>query len=51
MPGEVGHVTISIGTARWPDDGSDSATVLKCADQALYQAKTSGRNKVVAWTV
>jgi len=51
MPGEVGHVTISIGTARWPDDGSDSATVLKCADQALYQAKTSGRNKVVAWTL
>ncbi|MNT49481.1 putative diguanylate cyclase YcdT [compost metagenome] len=49
MPGQVGHVTVSIGTARWPDDGSDPGAVLKCADQALYLAKTSGRNKVVVW--
>ncbi|MBB1593540.1 sensor domain-containing diguanylate cyclase [Achromobacter sp. UMC46] len=49
MPGGVGHVTVSIGTARWPDDGDDPGAVLKCADQALYQAKASGRNKVVVW--
>nr|WP_315528081.1 sensor domain-containing diguanylate cyclase [uncultured Achromobacter sp.] len=49
MPGGVGHVTVSIGAARWPDDGKDPDTVLKCADQALYRAKTSGRDKVVAW--
>lgn len=49
MPGGVGHVTVSIGAARWPDDGNEPDTVLKRADQALYQAKTSGRDKVVAW--
>ncbi len=49
MPGGVGHVTVSIGAARWPDDGNDPDTVLKRADQALYQAKMSGRDKVVAW--
>ncbi|KAG1448477.1 hypothetical protein G6F57_016837 [Rhizopus arrhizus] len=48
MPGGVGHVTVSIGAARWPDDGNDPDTVLKRADQALYQAKTSGRDKVRA---
>lgn len=47
MPGEVGHVTISIGVARWPDDDADVDKVLERADQALYQAKSSGRNKVV----
>lgn len=50
MPGEVGHITISIGVARWPDNDADADQVLDLADQALYQAKTSGRNKVVMWT-
>lgn len=49
MPGGVGHVTVSIGAARWPDDDADAGAVLKCADQALYQAKTTGRNQVVTW--
>jgi two-component system, cell cycle response regulator len=40
-------VTLSIGLAalRGPDDGS--ASLLKRADQALYQAKREGRNRVV----
>ncbi len=37
-------VTTSIGIALYPDDGLDSSTLLRSADQALYQAKKSGRN-------
>lgn len=49
MPGQVGHVTVSIGVARWPDHGEETGQVLERADQALYQAKTSGRNQAVLW--
>ena len=40
-------VTVSIGVASYeaPDDTSHS--ILKRADDALYQAKNTGRNKVV----
>ncbi|MGG4603914.1 sensor domain-containing diguanylate cyclase [Paenalcaligenes sp. Me131] len=47
MP-EVGHITISLGVAVSATDGSDSATVLKQADEKLYQAKRNGRNRVEA---
>ncbi|HEX7557235.1 MAG TPA: sensor domain-containing diguanylate cyclase [Leptolinea sp.] len=40
-------VTISLGVAIFPDDGSNSATVLKAADMALYSAKREGRDRVV----
>ncbi len=43
---KVGRVTISIGAARFkPND--DEHTLFKRADDALYQAKQTGRNKVV----
>lgn len=38
------NVTISIGIAIFPQDGNNSATLLECADQALYQAKKAGKN-------
>ena len=41
-------VTVSIGTAEFPADGSDLETVIDSADQRLYEAKHSGRNKVVS---
>lgn len=44
VPG-VGHLTISIGVAF--GDGEPEA-VLKSADERLYQAKQTGRNRVVA---
>jgi diguanylate cyclase (GGDEF)-like protein len=41
-----GMVTVSMGIAAFPEDGSDSSTLLHRADDALYQAKNGGRNRV-----
>jgi diguanylate cyclase (GGDEF)-like protein len=38
------HVTLSIGISVFPIDGSDSQTLLKLADMAMYRAKETGRN-------
>jgi diguanylate cyclase (GGDEF)-like protein len=40
-------ITVSIGVAQWPDDGSDARAVIEAADRRLYQAKQAGRNRVV----
>ncbi len=44
-----GQVTLSIGVSTYPVDGSDSETLISRADQAMYQAKESGRNQVVCY--
>ncbi|HHW4980939.1 TPA: diguanylate cyclase [Legionella anisa] len=41
-------VTISIGIAFYPYDGKKVDDLISKADEALYQAKKMGRNKVVA---
>jgi diguanylate cyclase (GGDEF)-like protein len=41
-----GMVTVSMGIAAFPEDGSDSSTLLHRADEALYKAKNGGRNRV-----
>jgi diguanylate cyclase (GGDEF)-like protein/PAS domain S-box-containing protein len=38
------YIGTSIGVALFPQDGSDPITLLRHADQALYQAKKQGRN-------
>ncbi len=40
------NVTISIGVAEYLGDGTDVEEVIKKADEALYKAKSSGRNRV-----
>lgn len=40
------HVTISIGIAVAPGHGADMKTLVAAADQALYRAKETGRNRV-----
>ena len=38
--------TVSIGVATCPDHAGDARGVLRCADEALYQSKTRGKNVV-----
>lgn len=39
-------VTLSIGAVTFPDDTEDRASLLGLADESLYHAKRSGRNRV-----
>jgi len=41
------HKTISIGGALYPEDCQEGMECIKLADKALYEAKNSGRDKVV----
>jgi len=38
------HISVSIGITDYPDDGLDYDTLLNNADQAMYQAKSNGRD-------
>jgi diguanylate cyclase (GGDEF)-like protein/PAS domain S-box-containing protein len=44
----LGVVTVSIGVASFPNHGHTLADLITSADNALYRAKTDGRNRVVA---
>ncbi len=41
-----GRVTISVGIASFPEDAADGLSLVHQADQALYEAKQQGRNRV-----
>ena len=41
-----GNMTVSVGVAVFPDNGTSSETILKAVDQALYKAKGAGRDRV-----
>jgi diguanylate cyclase (GGDEF)-like protein len=40
------EISSSIGIALFPEDGEDALTIAKNADDAMYRAKQTGRNKV-----
>ena len=40
------HSTFSAGVAGYPEHGAEGETILHAADQALYQSKRDGRNRV-----
>jgi diguanylate cyclase (GGDEF)-like protein len=42
-----GTITLSVGVASVPEDGQTSEAAIEAADEALYQAKRDGRNRVV----
>ncbi len=46
IPGSELRVTISIGAASFPEDGTTPETLLESADTFLYRAKQTGRNRV-----
>ena len=39
-------LTVSVGLAAYPDDGAKDVDVVRKANEAVYRAKVSGRNKV-----
>src|SRR5262249_19780620 len=45
VEGQELYVTISMGVALYPQDGTDGAALQRRADEALYRAKQLGRNR------
>jgi diguanylate cyclase len=43
------QVTISIGVAAIPENADSTERLIRCADKALYRAKSGGRNQVAAF--
>jgi two-component system cell cycle response regulator len=43
-------VTLSLGLSFFPKDAADKEELISFADQALYKAKSLGRNRTVAWS-
>ena len=46
----VEHLTISIGIAVYPQDARFKRDLIECADAALYDAKSRGRNQVTMYS-
>ncbi len=43
----LGAVTVSVGAAVYPDHGLSARDVINAADEALYKAKTQGRDRLI----
>jgi diguanylate cyclase (GGDEF)-like protein len=44
----LGAITVSGGVASFPEDAKTSEMLIRCADEALADAKRAGRNRIVA---
>ncbi len=42
--------TMSLGVATYPSDARDANALIECGDAAMYRAKQSGRDRVVAYS-
>lgn len=42
----IGHITASLGVATYPDQSDDIQELLELTDQAMYESKRNGRNRV-----
>jgi len=47
-PFEGGKVTVSVGIAEYPSHGDTPEELIASADAAMYQAKSQGRDRVIA---
>jgi len=43
----IGDIQVSIGVACYPEHSDSVDTLLEYADNALYQAKSKGRDQVI----
>jgi diguanylate cyclase (GGDEF)-like protein/PAS domain S-box-containing protein len=50
LKNEMAYVSTSIGIAFYPADATDPSVLLKSADQAMYAAKSQGRNRCSYFT-
>jgi diguanylate cyclase (GGDEF)-like protein/PAS domain S-box-containing protein len=49
LAGKEVRISCSIGASMYPRDGADAGELIRRADQAMYLAKTSGRNQYRFW--
>ena len=47
---DLKDITVSIGIAIYPQDGTSGTELIALSDKALYSAKNSGRNKVALFS-
>ena len=50
LKGQETWITVSIGIATAPEDGTDYSAIVEAADTAMYLAKASGRNQIQVFT-
>ena len=49
LSGNECWVSASIGIALFPRDGDDADSLIQCADTAMYEAKSSGKNRICSF--
>lgn len=50
VEGKPAHVSSSVGISFYPEDAEDAETLVRLADEAMYQAKRAGKNQVAVRT-